>query len=328
MILYRISPDALRRFLDHVIVTKDEIVAAAPVDSDGHFLDDGTYSDNHRLIEIVTLDANSTDSLRSNVEWGVHDAAAAPAIRIDDGWHVTSHTIATIAELLDHQRRLHSQVATVRPSLGEKVPLRATLEGIVTGVTAVPTDLAPVDRWPATDLPRALRALAALNYLSQWVGDHCKTWEPGFQIRRQGPQWHITFRTYQFDDAYSGGREQVFAGTWDQVTEAIHTAVAELAQRHNLTPSAGYLDVTHPLARLTTRELLSLPDDVELYLAPSHLRSATSIPGVRNLLESLEIGLDTQGLIEFVRYAVSSRPTYSTIGEIANLTTESGTPSS
>lgn len=49
MILYRISGDALQRFLEHVIVARDGIVAAAPVDSQGRFLDDGTYSDDREV---------------------------------------------------------------------------------------------------------------------------------------------------------------------------------------------------------------------------------------------------------------------------------------
>jgi len=312
------------------MVSRDEIVAAAPVDSDGRFLDDGTYSDDHQVlgipVKVVMLDANSTDSLRSRIDWAVRDAAEAPAINIDDSWHVTSHTIATIAKLLEQLRDLHSQVATVRPDLSEKVLLHADLEGIVTGATDVPTGLAPIDHWPTTDLPRALRSLAALNYLSHWVDDHGKTWEPGFRIRRQGPQWHITFCTYQFDDPYGGGgREHVFAGTWDQVTEAIHASVIKLAQRHDLTPSAGYLEVSHPLARMETRELLSLPDDVELYLAPCRLSAATNIPNVRNLLERYETGLDTRSLIEFVGYAISTQPRHSFLGDITNFTTEQET---
>lgn len=81
-------------------------------------------------------------------------------------------------------------------------------------------------------------------------------------------------------------------------------------------PSGGDLEVEHPLSRLSTRELLSLPDDVTVHLAPGSLRASTSRLGVRNLLERFDTGMDTRSLIEFIRYAVDTEPRSSSVGAV------------
>ncbi|MGB8403500.1 MAG: hypothetical protein WCE30_05385 [Mycobacterium sp.] len=320
MILYRISGDVLRRFLEQVTVARDVIVAAAPVTSEGRFLDDGTHAADDEVwgipVKVVTLDANSTESLRSDVDWAISDVANAPAIDIHGDWHVAPHTITLVAQILDSLRKLHTQVAAVIPQLGDKVALPSGLEGIVTGATTIPATLVSIEAWPFDDLPRALRALASLNYLCHRVDGHGKSWEPSFAIRRSGPQWHITFRTYQFDNAYTGGGEKVFAGTWGQVAEQIDEAIAKIAQHHDLTPSGGDLEVDHPLSRLSTRELLSLPYGVTLHLAPSSLTATSTVPGARNLLGRFDTGLDTRSLIEFIRYAVDTEPRSISVGAV------------
>jgi hypothetical protein len=321
MIVYRVSGGALRRFLEHAISVRDAILAEAPVDSEGRFLDDGTYSDNREVlgmpIKVVTLDAYSTGSLRSDVDWAVSDLVDAPAVDIDGDWHVVPHTITLVERVLEAIRKLHAQVAAVSTALDSKVVPPTGLEGIVTGATPIPTALdEAIDPWPFDDLPRALRALAALNYLCHRVDGHGKSWEPGFAIRRSGVQWHITFRTYQFDNAYTGGGEKVFAGTWGQVTRQIEVLILKIGQHHDLIPSGGDLEVNHPLSRLSARELLSLPDEVTLQLAPGRLFATVGVPGVRKLLESLDTGLDTRSLIECIRYVVEAEPQVSSVGDI------------
>jgi hypothetical protein len=271
--------------LERVDKVMDKIVAAAPVDSEGRFLDDGTYSDDQELlgipVRVVTLDARSLDSMYSDLHWDIRDVLAAPAMKIDDGWHVSHRTVTAVANALDRLGNLHDRVHATAPQLAGEVSLPQGLTGIIAGATDIPASLEDVDDWPTSDLPRALRALAELNYIAHRTEGHGKSWEPGIKILRQGPQWQVTLITYQFDGGYAHGRDHVFTGTWDGITEAIHAATAKLAQHHELTPAGGDLEADHPLARLSKFELLNLPSGVELYLGPGHLTASVDTPGVR-----------------------------------------------
>lgn len=316
-VAYCFAPSQLHSVLKQIVAASSRILAAAPVDDTGKFLDNGTWStDSEALgipLRVVYIDGNSLDSLESDLAFDLHRVLDEPAFKLTEGWHLTHDTLTRIAHLIDQVNEIHARVEAMVPGLDVTTP--QSLGDAINGTAIIPAALhkPTSDQWRQTELACALRSLADLNYASHRAEGHGKSWEPGFGIVRSGDRWTITFRSYQFDDPFRDDSEYVFTGTWAEVTNQITTATEHFAQKYRVQRD-GLGIGGHPLAGLTSYVMANLPDDVHLHLAPESL-GVMSGPH-EELLKRLDVGTDVRPMIELARYVVSVAPEYAAIGDV------------
>jgi hypothetical protein len=197
--------------LERVTTARDALVAQAPVDDKGRYLDDGTWSAAGEAmgmipVTVVKIDMFSLSSLESDVRFAVRDIVDEPALKLADGWYVTHDTSTRLGHLIDQVNEIHTRVSAVAPNLDVETP--QDLRGVIDGAATIPATLGHPSEdkwWPEPPLVFELRSLADLNYASHRAEDHGKSWEPGFTIVRSGDQWTITFHSYQFEDPMGCG---------------------------------------------------------------------------------------------------------------------------
>lgn len=327
-VVYQVRSAELRTLLKQVAEACDAILAAAPVDGSGKYLDDGTWSTEDVAlgipVRVVHVDVNSLRSLESSVSFAICDIVDEPALNLTDGWYVTHYTLSRVARLIDQLNEIHTRVRAIVPGLDVETP--QGLGGVVGGAAVVPASLRDFStgEWPDPELVYALRSLADLNYASHRAEHHGKSWEPGFQIVKSCDQWTITFLSYQFDDPYREDDKYVFTGTWGEVTDQIRAATDSFARKYEVQRDGAGLDEDHPLARLSASELASLPDGVQIHLRPGFVCVRNGPQ--RDLLERIDVGPDVGALIEFARYVVTVAPEHDSIGNVIGWTGERHPP--
>ncbi len=323
-VLYRIHPGALRSLLEKVSADRDAILAWAPVDEDGTYIDDGTYVEDATILgegeetqgialKVVHLDVESLRCKESDLSHAILELLEEPAFTLAGGCYVTHCTVQRIAGIIDGLREIHARVSAVSPALDIAASQR--LDGVIDGATALPVPAPHSGRQaPGPQLIYAMRRLAELNNASHRAQGHGKSWEPGFRIARLGEQWTITFHSYQFLDSFrDDGDEHGFRGTWDDVTDQILTATEQFARKYNVFYDEQGLDDDHPIGRLSHDELARLPDDVAILLQPGR---ASVVAGPQlGLLERVDVGIDGGALIELARYVVTESPDHLLIAD-------------